>query len=324
MATGQAQPVKIILDTDMDGDCDDAGALAVLHALADNGEAEILAVGTCGRNPWSPLTIDAINTYYGRAGIPVGAAKGNAPLRPSRYTQAVAERCPHALHSAEQAHDAVELYRRLLSQAEDRSVTLVTIGYHTNVANLLRSGATGGAAPGLDLVARKVRQWVCMGGNFIGSPARDDLSLGNANFLIDPAATLYAISHWPGRILFAGREVGSVPSGLQAGRRLAETPPDNPVRIAYECYFGGEAKDRHVADPVTVLCAVRGLRDYWDLHDTGYMDLKPDMSFEWKAGGDGRQAYLLKKKLPGGQPNDRYVEGACEALMVQPPARRKP
>ena len=39
-------PVPIIFDTDMDNECDDAGALAVLHALADEGEAEILAVVT--------------------------------------------------------------------------------------------------------------------------------------------------------------------------------------------------------------------------------------------------------------------------------------
>lgn len=36
--------VKIIFDTDMHTDCDDAGALAVLHALADNWECDILAV----------------------------------------------------------------------------------------------------------------------------------------------------------------------------------------------------------------------------------------------------------------------------------------
>ena len=37
-------PVKILFETDMANDCDDAGALAVLNALADRGEAEILAV----------------------------------------------------------------------------------------------------------------------------------------------------------------------------------------------------------------------------------------------------------------------------------------
>ena len=38
-----AAPVKVIFDTDMETDCDDAGALAVLHTLADRDECEILA-----------------------------------------------------------------------------------------------------------------------------------------------------------------------------------------------------------------------------------------------------------------------------------------
>ncbi|NLF33072.1 MAG: hypothetical protein GX591_19580 [Planctomycetes bacterium] len=310
-----ATAVRILLDTDMDGDCDDAAALAVLHALADNGEAEILAVGTCGKNPYAPQTISAVNAWYGRGDIPIGAPKGEAPLRTSRYTQTVAERCPHPLRTAEDAEDVVALYRKLLTQADDHGVTLVTIGYHTNVAALLRS------PDGIELVRRKVSRWVCMGGNFIGSPARDDLTLGNANFLVDPAATYDAINHWPRPVVFAGREVGSVPSGLTAGARLAETPADNPVRIAYECYFGGVCKPRHVADPVTVLYAVRGLRDWWDLHDTGFMDLQPDMAFEWKDGPGRGQAYLLKKTLPDGATTDRAVERVCEELMIQPPKR---
>ena len=40
---GAQNPVKIIFDTDMGPDFDDVGAITVLHALADNGECEILA-----------------------------------------------------------------------------------------------------------------------------------------------------------------------------------------------------------------------------------------------------------------------------------------
>ncbi len=43
MTTPTNTPVHVILDTDIGSDCDDAGALAVLHALADRGEVEILA-----------------------------------------------------------------------------------------------------------------------------------------------------------------------------------------------------------------------------------------------------------------------------------------
>lgn len=45
-----AAQVKIIYDTDMDTDCGDAGALAILHALADRGEADFWKVHTGGHN----------------------------------------------------------------------------------------------------------------------------------------------------------------------------------------------------------------------------------------------------------------------------------
>ena len=40
-AADKTTPVRIIFDTDMMGDVDDVGTVAVLHALADQGEAEI-------------------------------------------------------------------------------------------------------------------------------------------------------------------------------------------------------------------------------------------------------------------------------------------
>ncbi|HRT97049.1 MAG TPA: Tm-1-like ATP-binding domain-containing protein, partial [Planctomycetota bacterium] len=70
-----AEPVKIIFDTDMDSDCDDAAALALLHALADNGEAEILATMCSATHPFSAPCTDAINTYYGRPNLPIGVPK---------------------------------------------------------------------------------------------------------------------------------------------------------------------------------------------------------------------------------------------------------
>ncbi|MGZ3834783.1 MAG: hypothetical protein ACXVB0_14760, partial [Mucilaginibacter sp.] len=38
-----SKPVKIIFDSDMGPDYDDVGAITILHALADKGEAKILA-----------------------------------------------------------------------------------------------------------------------------------------------------------------------------------------------------------------------------------------------------------------------------------------
>jgi hypothetical protein len=157
----------------------------------------------------------------------------------------------------------------------------------------------------------------------VGHPAEDDLKLGNNNFTYDKAASLYAVQNWPGEVMFVGREIGSVPSGLKAGVRLKETPESNPVRMAYQHYFGGVPKDRHVADPTAVLFAVRDLRDYWDAQKSGYMDLRPDMTFRWRDDRDKRQGYLLKRKVDG-KPNDRQIEQVIEELMLQPPRKKRP
>ena len=68
-------PAQIIFDTDMNGDCDDAGTLAMLHTLQDLGECNILAITTSWGGEVIPGAIDAINTYYGHPDIPVGSCK---------------------------------------------------------------------------------------------------------------------------------------------------------------------------------------------------------------------------------------------------------
>ena len=64
--------IKILFDTDIGCDCDDAGAMAVLHELANQGECSILAVTHCCAGEYNAGCIDAINRYFGRPEIPVG------------------------------------------------------------------------------------------------------------------------------------------------------------------------------------------------------------------------------------------------------------
>ena len=67
--------MPVIFDTDIGGDWDDMGALAVLHSLAGSGEAEILATMVSGGGhtaTWGPACLDAVNTFYGRPDIPIG------------------------------------------------------------------------------------------------------------------------------------------------------------------------------------------------------------------------------------------------------------
>jgi inosine-uridine nucleoside N-ribohydrolase len=309
-----SSPVKIIFDTDMLTDCDDAAALGMLHKLADAGEAEILATMVTSSYPMSAPVVEAINTYYNRPGIPIGVPKnGRGVYRDdSSFLDSVAWEFPHTLRSNADAPDAVTLYRDILSKQSDHSVVILTVGYMSNLAPLLQSeGDRFSPLNGFEMVKKKVKIWICMGGNFPVDDASD-----NVNFTRDAAAAVYALTHWPGKVVFAGREIGHT---IYVGDRLKETSLNNPVRRAYQLHRE-RAKNghwnHHTADPSAVILAVRGLSDYWDISDSGYLDIKPDCSFAWENDPQGNQRYIIQKM-------DRVELGnLMETLMIMPPQKK--
>src|ERR1022692_751322 len=155
-----AQAVPVIFDTDMGNDVDDALALAMLHALQTRGECRLLGVTVTKDNPWAPVYVDLVNTFYGRGQIPVGMVKGSGVTpENSPMIQSPAER--------RRADGTLVYPRRLASGAEavvaaekDGSVVIVQVGFSTNLARLLDTPAD------LELVGRKVRLLSVMAGNF--------------------------------------------------------------------------------------------------------------------------------------------------------------
>lgn len=303
--------VKLIFDTDMLTDCDDAAAMAIMHKLADLGEVDILATMVSSKYPMSAPVVDVINTYYGRPDIPIGAPKnGTGAYRPnSVFLDKVASEFKHQLKSNDDAPDAVELYRKILASEADGSVVILTVGYMSNIENLLKSRPDQfSKLSGEELVKKKVKVWICMGGNFPVDPAKD-----NVNFTRDAKAAVYAINSWPGQIIFAGREIGH---NIFIGERLRSMPLSSPVRRAYELHREN-AKignwNHHTADPCAVMLAIRGLADYWDLEKDGYIDLKEDCSFAWKKKPGAKQGYIVQKM-------ERAKLGdIMEDLLVSPP-----
>ena len=122
-------PVTIIFDTDIAPDYDDVGALAVLHALADKGEAKILATISCNAFKTTVPTLSVINTYFNRPDIPIGVIKSTTPSYPCErlYAEAIISKYPHSVRSNEKAMDAVKLYRKVLSSQPDTTVDTIDI-----------------------------------------------------------------------------------------------------------------------------------------------------------------------------------------------------
>ena len=71
----KAAKVSIILDTDMDTDCDDAGALGILNTYMNQGKVNMLAVICDAPTEWGGACIENINRYYFNPDIPIGVVK---------------------------------------------------------------------------------------------------------------------------------------------------------------------------------------------------------------------------------------------------------
>ena len=68
--------VPLIIDTDASFDVDDVVAICLAHALADRGEANILAIVHDAGIPEGIGAVSVLNHFYGRDDILLGAYKG--------------------------------------------------------------------------------------------------------------------------------------------------------------------------------------------------------------------------------------------------------
>ncbi len=286
--------IPIIFDTDIQGDWDDAGAMGMLHALADYGEIEILATVASNLSPLVVPCIDVINTYFGRPDIPIGAPKTPGVIQDSRelrWPDYLVENYPHTYDSTDEAPDAIKIYREILANHPDTSVVIVTVGFLTNMRNLLLSQADAiSPLNGKELVAQKVKRWVAMAGGF---PEYKE-----TNVRRDSLASQYAIDNWPTPIIFSGFEIGNeVLTGL---RLIEEGPEDSPVRIAYAMSipFRPMARNGHKSwDQTALLVAARGIEPYYS-YNRGVFITHPDGSNGWIDDPNGPHKHLVKKMDP--------------------------
>jgi purine nucleosidase len=266
-------PVSVILDTDMDSDVDDVGALAMLHSYRKMGKVRILGLIVTSDEKYSAPCAQAINTYFGMPDLPIGVSQRDSLKEFSRYTKKITEQFPHQFTTNTSAEDATAVYRRLLSSEPDGSVVIITIGHLTSLSRLLDSGPDGiTPLSGLELVAKKVKSWSCMGGQF---PSGKE-----ANFYRpDPASTVNCMAKWAPPVTFSGWEAGNpIITGGEAFRAMNSS--SSPVYKAYEYYNG--FKGRASWDQIAILEAVEGAGTFLEIDRTGYCKVFADGSNEWK------------------------------------------
>ena len=302
-----AEPVKVIFDTDMVSDYDDVGALACLHAFADEGRCEILAMASCTRGNQSVAAVEILNAFYGRPDIPVGCAKelgvvgvpGGDPARRGheKYVRLAKDYAHWVKHpDSDGAPDANDVYRRALAAAPDRSVVFCSVGFLTNLRRLLETGPDA-ASPlgGRDLVARKVRALYAMAGEY---PQGREY-----NVYHDAASAKTVFARWPTAIYISDFHLGrDTYSGRAVAERAYAYP--NPVHdIFARCLPSREATHKPGAwdreegghsswDELTVLAAVTGAETHFRVVRGGLV-VADDGSNTWSASANAGGALQL-------------------------------
>ncbi|HAL81749.1 MAG TPA: nucleoside hydrolase [Mucilaginibacter sp.] len=284
------KPVHLIFDSDMGPDYDDVGAITILHALADKGEVKILATVASTKYEGVAGILNVFNTYFNRPGIPVGVPKGYAlELRDAQHwTDTLLVNYPHKIKTNAEAWDAVKLYRKILAAQPDHSVTIVTIGFLTNLSNLLNTPADSySPLPGKELIRKKVKLLVCMAGKF---PSGFEF-----NVMQDAKASQNVYTNWVTPIIFSGFEIGrKIKVGLPLINNAAikNDPTKNVFRISIPM-AKEDSLGRMSWDETAVLVAIKGYSKWYTLHK-GRIIVAADGSDVWDESGTG-QAYLVEK-----------------------------
>ncbi len=289
-AQKQTSPTPVIFDTDMGPDYDDAGAIAVLHAFADSGNINILATMASTKYEGVAAVINVFNTYFKRPDLPVGVPKGYAvDQRDSQHwTDTLIANYPHHIKLNKDAEDAVALYRKILAKQKDNSVVIITVGFLTNIANLLQSKPdVYSSLNGAELVKKKVKKLVSMAGKF---PEGKEF-----NVFKDVKASQAAFAQFPKPVYFSGFEVGErIKCGLPIIHN--ENIQHNPVKDVFRISIPQAAEDsagRKSWDEVTTLIAITGFQPYYNVKE-GNIVISEDGSNTWNASGKN-QFYLVDK-----------------------------
>ncbi len=302
--------VKIIFDTDLGPDYDDVGALAFLHAMADSGRADILATVTSNKNYLVAPSINVINTYFGRSELAIGAPKTDGVNLGSsqHWADSIVKKYPHSVKSTPDVPDAVNIYRKALSIQPDTSVTIITVGFLTNLNNLLKSKPDNiSPLTGKELVKKKVKRLVSMAGKF---PEGKEF-----NICMDSTASKYVYENWPGEVIFTGFEIGSQ---IHTGLKLINSSIKNsPVKDVFRISIPLSEEDKNGRmswDETAVLIGVYGTEGFFDTV-RGKIIVNPDGSNSWENDPDGKQFYV-KQKMPVPQ-----ISAFIEARMMHVPSK---
>ncbi|KAH8427047.1 uncharacterized protein LDX57_004765 [Aspergillus melleus] len=307
----------LIIDTDMFSDVGDAGALLLACA---NKKTNLLAVNINQPSIYSAMAVLNMLGYYKLPRVPVGVRSprtnetylDTTSFEHGEYASKITHHWKGYLSPVHQrgqdwlVHDPVRLYRHYLAQAGPNGVKIASLGQLDNLADLLdSSGDNLSTLSGYELVSRTVKELIIMGGEY--PHGLED------NFRLSPGAAAKVSLDWPGKIVFAGAELGQ--NVFSGARFITQGNASDPVRAAYE-WYNGYNRSRQSWDPLTMLYALEGPTKTFKLAGTsGHNFVYPNGTNVWMKGNlQYPRAYLKLKvwnETVAAKLDNLYLRGAA-------------
>ena len=291
----EQKDIRVILDCDMGSSTDDLFALMMLYRYMDMKRCNLIGVIVDRMGKANADIVDVLNNFYGYPDIPIGLETRGIPN-------------PHVFinyHNLPYARDvdakpmfkrtvgdngtymeSYKLYRKLLAESPDKSVTIASIGFVTSLSRLLQSGPDEySPLSGVDLVQRKVKEIYAMGGVF-GDAVEPDYNFKAA---IDFSLKFFEL--WPKDvdIVFSPGEVGD-PLDYRPETVISDMDWTDlhPIKWAYQ-YLNCDTGQK-MWDPQAVINAVEGDALY-KLSPRGWVTLTPNGETLFKEDPKGNARY---------------------------------
>jgi pyrimidine-specific ribonucleoside hydrolase len=281
--------------------------------MADVGQVRILAVMSSLRQSWSAPNIEVVNRFYGRPYIPIGVPAVNVFPAGDNYGSYIQNNFFHTLRDSTNAQNALVLYRQILAQRPDKSVTIVFAGQMKNLADLWRSNPDSiSTLSGQSLLMSKVKKVIVVAGYF---PTSNNTA--EYNLQTDPTSGSILNSITSGvQVAFMGIEQGDT---VKIGATIVpQRPATNPVREAFRL---AAAVGFHYPRPSwTGLALLHAAHGYtWGTTNLfvpvkGQIFVRPESGTNsFTTLPESNQEHLIKA-----QPDDYYVTVLDELLMRIP------
>ena len=244
----------VILDTDICSSADDLFSMEMLYRYDDLKLCRLLGVVVDREGEENADFADMMNTYFGHPDVPVGLVQDGikqpkvwidyAQVANMTDNDGTELMFPYAQDQHGMRPDGYRLYRRLLSQQPDHSVSIVSIGFVTCLAQLLQSEADEySALSGTELVRQKVKCIYLQGGVF-GESEEPDFNFAQG---ITFAQTFFDL--WP-------KDVDMVFSPMEVGQSVEYTPEQVIADVSWT--------DRHPIKQVYMTCDCNTGQRMWD------------------------------------------------------------